>query len=155
MWKGWKYAAFSLGADSTYHTDYENSKLLSIYSQNINGDLSVKLLSPDFIKTFCDHDVVLFQETHIWPEEEESTVVPIGFYMLALSRKHRADWQHQGGGVLALVMEGLLVKKSQLSAPDILILDLGRLYIINVRLQTIKRDSQQSDSKGFKEVESD
>lgn len=84
----------------------------------------MKLLSPDFIKTFCDHDIILIQETHIWPEEEESIVVPVGFYMLALSRRHRADWQRRGGGVLAFVKEDLLVKKSQLSMPDILVLDL-------------------------------
>ncbi|KAF5379509.1 hypothetical protein D9615_006527 [Tricholomella constricta] len=103
----------------------------TIMSWNIFGNYAAKILSPEFNKEIGRYDVVLLQETHLWPEEESSTAVPPGYYMIAVSRPRRANWQRRGGGVMALVRKGIKAEAAMhLSSGDIIVLDLGNCYIV-------------------------
>ncbi|KAF5383608.1 hypothetical protein D9615_003499 [Tricholomella constricta] len=100
-------------------------------SWNIFGDYAAKILSPEFNKDIGQYDVVLLQETHLWPEEESSTPVPPEYYMIAVSRPRRASWQRRGGGVMALVRKGIKAEVVvHLTAGDIMVLDMGNCYIV-------------------------
>ncbi|KAF8071545.1 ribonuclease H-like domain-containing protein, partial [Lyophyllum atratum] len=53
--------------------------------------------------------------------------------MFAVSRPRKASWQRRGGGVLALVRDRIAATlDTQMSSPDILVLDLGRSWVLGV-----------------------
>src|ERR1700761_9350446 len=49
----------------------DTTQIVSIYSWNINGSFNLLLSCPDLIKMFENHDIVLFQETHLRPQQHD------------------------------------------------------------------------------------
>lgn len=109
----------------------DSGDVIRILSWNVHGDLVVKMLSPEFLELLLMFDIILIQETHLCPEEEETISVPKGFRFFARSRKTVEKWEHQHGGVCVFIRKEFKVSVSPLSSPDILVLDLGGLWIIN------------------------
>ncbi|KAF5338837.1 hypothetical protein D9757_014693 [Collybiopsis confluens] len=89
------------------------------------------MLDPEFRSMLAKYDVILMQETHLSPEDEEALVKLKGYVFLVQSRQTAEAWEKQHGGVCAFVRKGISVSKSLMSSPDILVLDLERLWIIN------------------------
>jgi hypothetical protein len=71
---------------------------VSIISWNIQGLLCVKLYSPEFEDLLKAHDIVILQETHLLPDDEDCLAVPRGFYALSMCRKVTGPAERHGGG---------------------------------------------------------
>lgn len=108
----------------------ERCSTFSIFSWNIFGHLPLKLLSPDFVSIISRHDIIILQETHLWPEEEAALAVPPGYVLFALSRPRKLQRQKQGGGVAVLISHDIVAKRSPISSPDILVLDFATFWLI-------------------------
>ncbi|KAK7054062.1 hypothetical protein R3P38DRAFT_2478736, partial [Favolaschia claudopus] len=103
---------------------------VSIMSWNIQGNLCVKLYSPEFEDLIKENDIVVLQETHLLPDDEECLATPKGFYALSVCRKLTGSWERHGGGVTAFIRNGIQASKSPLSSPDILVLDLITCWLV-------------------------
>lgn len=108
---------------------------MSIIYWNIQGLLYVKLYSPEFEERLKYHDIAILVETHLLPDDEECLAVPKGFYAFSVCRKVTGPWERHGGGVTAFVKNNIQAKKSHLSSPDILVLDLGTCWLIGAYIQ--------------------
>ncbi|RDB15285.1 hypothetical protein Hypma_004697 [Hypsizygus marmoreus] len=76
--------------------------------------------------------IVLLQETHLRPDDHESLDIPLGFQVFSHTRSYNTIFLHYHGGVLALVADNLAVTpRADLSSPDILVLELDCLVLIN------------------------
>ncbi|KAF8206057.1 hypothetical protein K438DRAFT_498538 [Mycena galopus ATCC 62051] len=62
--------------------------------------------------------------------EQVKTDVPVGYTLISLPRKPRLRDQRRGGGVALLIRHTSTFTMSELSAPDILVLDLGSIWLI-------------------------
>lgn len=59
-------------------------------------------------------------------------MVPSGYRMLAISRKHSTDHDKRGGGVIAFIKTDIKVKlMKDLSSPDIMVIDCGSMILVN------------------------
>jgi len=109
-----------------------DSSELSIFSWNVHGHLMVNLLQPDFVDLWKDCDIVLFQETHLFPGQEASLSIPEGFDVFVNSRPFTEITMDSWGGVLALVRSDLHASEiSHLRCPDVLILEVAGHVVFN------------------------
>ncbi|KAJ7213681.1 hypothetical protein C8J57DRAFT_1255981 [Mycena rebaudengoi] len=69
-------------------------------------------------------------ETHLLPDDEDCLLVPRGYYAISISRKVTGPWERHGGGVTAFIRNNIIAKKSVLSSPDILVLDMGTCWLV-------------------------
>jgi hypothetical protein len=80
---------------------------------------------------------MVFAETEMLPGEDEVVDVPCGYSLVSLPRKPRLQTYRQGGGVALLIRDNIEFKKSQLTSPDILVLDLGSMWLIGAYIPPI------------------
>ncbi|PPQ84469.1 hypothetical protein CVT26_007405, partial [Gymnopilus dilepis] len=93
------------------------------------------MLCPEFIQYVTQFDICLLQETHLFPEEHESLIIPEGYEILSWPRRYTELFRKQFGGVAALIKSCLKVKFNKaLSSPDIMVLELNDLIVINAYL---------------------
>lgn len=79
-----------------------------------------------------DFDVVLLQETHLVPGQEDSIPWPENFEVHVQSRPDPTGMARVGGGVATLVRKGIVCKKRpDLCAEDMLTVQLPGLAILN------------------------
>jgi exonuclease III len=126
-------------------TDTVNTRSndLTILSWNIQGLLCVKLYSPDFEDILKVNDIVILQETHLLPDDEDCLAVPHGYFALSVCRKVTGPWERHGGGVTAFIKNNIHATKSGLSSPDILVLDLGTCWLVGAYVLPDKSRWQQ------------
>ncbi|GLB40746.1 putative ribonuclease H-like protein [Lyophyllum shimeji] len=124
-------------------------------SLNINGDLALNLLCPTLQRQICNSAVVLFQETHLGPNDHESLDIPSGYQVVSHTRTYRTIFPHFHGGVLALIADNLAVtRRLDLCSPDILVLEFEHFFLVNAYIlpEYHKWDSF-SDSDPFQKLE--
>jgi hypothetical protein len=108
---------------------------------NVNGNLALKIREPTFLSFISRCDVVFLLETWLRPSQEDTLPLPRGFRFLAQSRPDNNLYGRQWGGVGVLIRDDVphsLVLG--VSAPDILVLDLGFCFIVGAYLPPV--DSQ-------------
>ncbi|KIJ38802.1 hypothetical protein M422DRAFT_68979 [Sphaerobolus stellatus SS14] len=103
-----------------------------IASWNINGRLALKLCQPDFCKIIEKCDIVLLQETHLTPGQEDALRLPHGYHIQAISREpDRMSLPHGGVAIVyKSCFQPTLCK--QWSAVDFMVLDFGSFLLANV-----------------------
>ncbi|KAM5531363.1 hypothetical protein V8D89_014956, partial [Ganoderma adspersum] len=80
-------------------------------------------------------DILLLQETHLAPEEENQLQLPAGYKCYALSRPQSAAGKHQGGGLLAIYCTTLHVLiLTPLGETEVMLLRVDNLLIVNMYL---------------------
>jgi exonuclease III len=98
---------------------------------NINGNLALKIREHDFIRFISEGDVVLLLETWLLPGQENTLSLPIGFLLVASSRPVVNQLARQWGGVAVLYRDDIPLTVVQgVSAPDLLVLDLGYCFVV-------------------------
>ncbi|KAK7016922.1 hypothetical protein R3P38DRAFT_2541128, partial [Favolaschia claudopus] len=110
-----------------------NGRQISIRCWNINGRLASNLSHPAFVSEISKYDVILFQETHLLPDQELSLPLPPGYDIYAVAREPSCStFDKPWGGVLTMVRSDLNAEKDEsLSGPDLLVLRLGCLSLFN------------------------
>lgn len=83
------------------------------------------------------YDIMIFAETDMLPGEEESANVPRGYTLVSLPRKPRLQTNRRGGGVALLIRDDIEFVKSHLSSSDILVLDLGSMWLIGAYIPPV------------------
>lgn len=108
---------------------------ISVLSWNIGGGLAAGLTHPNFRAYTAHHQILLFQETHLLPDQADTLDIPDNFRLLSRERRIASHLGRQWGGVAALVDRKLPVTlRSDLSGPDLLALDFGDFILLNVYL---------------------
>ncbi|KAJ7161637.1 hypothetical protein C8R46DRAFT_1283929 [Mycena filopes] len=97
---------------------------------NIFHNFTLKLTSFDFHNVLCEYDIMFFAETDMLPGEDEPADVPLGYTLLSLPRRPLMNGSRRGGGVALLIRDTFTFQKSNLSSPDILVLDMGTMWLI-------------------------
>jgi hypothetical protein len=98
---------------------------------NIFHDFTLKLTSKEFHSLLMPNDIMFFAETDMLPGEEDSADVPRGYTLVSLPRKPRLQTNRRGRGIALLIRDDIDFIKSHLSSPDILVLDLGLMWLID------------------------
>lgn len=124
-------AEFLRGADESCSSETVPTiaSTFSVVCWNINGDLALKLASPDFVSLIEGYDVVILLETHVLLDEGPLNV-PTGYTLISHACKSKSEWNRVGGGVAMLVREGIRFTVSNLSFSDTIVLDLGWAWLI-------------------------
>jgi hypothetical protein len=104
---------------------------------NIHHDFTLKLTSPGFQKILKTYDIMFFAETDMLPGEDEPADVPQGYKLLSLPRKPALSAQRRGGGIALIIRDSLDFTKSNLSSPDILVLDMGSIWLIGAYIPPV------------------
>jgi hypothetical protein len=104
---------------------------------NIFRKFTLKMTSTEFLDILKPYDIMVFAETEMLPGEDEVVDVPCGYSLVSLPRKPRLQTYRQGGGVALLIRDNIEFKKSQLTSPDILVLDLGSMWLIGAYIPPI------------------
>nr|GAT42335.1 predicted protein [Mycena chlorophos] len=107
-----------------------SQRTIRIMYWNVYHDFELKMRSKDFRSKLQGYDILFFAETDMREGEEDYIDVPRGFVLVSLPRKARLRRSRRGGGVALLIRETLVFKKSPLTSPEILVLDMGSLWII-------------------------
>ncbi|KAJ7177703.1 hypothetical protein C8R46DRAFT_1328443 [Mycena filopes] len=97
---------------------------------NIYHNFTLKLPSADFHDVLSEYDIMFFAETDMLPGEDEAADVPPGFTLISLPRKPLLTDTRRGGGVALIIRDTFSFVKSPLSSPDILVLDMGTMWLI-------------------------
>ncbi|PPQ76461.1 hypothetical protein CVT26_012897 [Gymnopilus dilepis] len=101
----------------------------------------LKITNPNFVRVIKTTSICFFQETYLAPGEEQALILPPGFHVVAKSRPWRSGVRLPGGGVAAIIANDVDYKVCEaISGPDLLVLDLGSLYIINAYLLPSRSD---------------
>ncbi|KAJ7061886.1 hypothetical protein C8F01DRAFT_1231043 [Mycena amicta] len=104
--------------------------VVNIMYWNIFRSFSVKFFSDEFRLLLKTYDIMFFAETDLLPGEEEALPVMQGYHMLSHPRNPRSDGTRRGGGLLLLIRDCIQFEKSHLCSADILVLDLGKVWLI-------------------------
>ncbi|KAJ7111243.1 hypothetical protein C8R44DRAFT_933374 [Mycena epipterygia] len=91
------------------------SESLNVMYWNIFHDFTLKLTSPEFHELLREYDIMFFAETDMLPGEDEIA---------------DATSSRRGGGVALLIRDTFTFTKSPLSSPDILVLDMGTIWLV-------------------------
>ncbi|KAI0715213.1 Endonuclease/exonuclease/phosphatase [Earliella scabrosa] len=113
----------------------QNRYSLQVLSWNVFGRLALQCSTPWFQRFVTQWDVLLLQETHLRPLQEEQLVLPPGYNCVARSRPESAQMAHQGGGLAAIFKQSLNV--SDVTPDDegeLMILRVGDVTLVNVYL---------------------
>ncbi|KAF7342021.1 RNA-directed DNA polymerase from mobile element jockey [Mycena venus] len=104
---------------------------LRIITWNIHGDLAIKITQPHIIRLINANDIVIFQETWLRPEQEHLLALPKGFEIIARSRGNGGTMRGSKGGVAVVLCNNIPYNVLEdLSGPDLIALELERLYLI-------------------------
>ncbi|KAK7006565.1 hypothetical protein R3P38DRAFT_3213876 [Favolaschia claudopus] len=103
---------------------------LNLMYWNIFHNFTLKLTSFDFRDILTSYDIMFFAETDMLPGEEDAADVPEGYTLVSLPRKPFLQTYRRGGGVALLIRDNIDFVKSSLSSSDILVIDLGFMWII-------------------------
>jgi hypothetical protein len=104
---------------------------------NIFHNFTLKLTSPEFHAILRTYDIMVFGETDMLPGEEDAADVPQGYTLVSLPRKPRLQTSRRGGGVALLIRDNIKFTKSHLSSPDILVLDLGSMWLVGAYIPPV------------------
>jgi hypothetical protein len=110
---------------------------------NIFHNFILKLTSSEFRTLLTPYDIMFFAETDMPPGEED---IPRGFTLVSLPRQSRLRTQRRGGGIALLIRDNIEFVKSRLSSPDILVLDLGLMWLIGAYIPPIQISGPSSES---------
>ena len=98
---------------------------------NVNGNLCLKIRECDFLASLSDCDIALLLETWLHPAQEVTLPLPPGFLLVARSRPTNNQLSRQWGGVAVLYRVDIPLTVVQgVSAPDLLVLDLGFSFVV-------------------------
>ncbi|KAF8144728.1 hypothetical protein K438DRAFT_2029062 [Mycena galopus ATCC 62051] len=104
---------------------------------NIYHNFTLKLTSPEFHSLLKPYDIMFFVETDMLPGEEDPADVPRGYSLISLPRKPRPRMHRRGGGITLFIRNDIEFIKSHLSSPDILVLDLGSMWLIGAYIPPV------------------
>jgi hypothetical protein len=104
---------------------------------NIFHDFTLKLTSAEFRSLLTPYDIMFFAETDMLPGEEDPADVPRGYSLVSLPRKPRLQTNRRGGGIALLIRDNIEFVKSRLSSPDILVVDLGSMWVIGAYIPPV------------------
>ncbi|KAF8187332.1 hypothetical protein K438DRAFT_1972961 [Mycena galopus ATCC 62051] len=104
---------------------------------NIHHDFTLKLTSPEFQTILKTYDIMFFAETDMLPGEDDPADVPRGYTLLSLPRRPTLSAQRRGGGITLIIRDNLDFNKSNLSSPDILVLDMGSIWLIGAYIPPV------------------
>lgn len=105
---------------------FYDGKEVSIRCWNIDGRLATNLTKPEFLADLEKYDINFFQETHLYPSQEETLPLPDGYDVFAVAHEPSPQFSKQQGGVAAIFRRSLPVELDQeLSGPDLLVLNIG------------------------------
>ncbi|KAJ7226407.1 hypothetical protein C8J57DRAFT_1535215 [Mycena rebaudengoi] len=136
------------GATTSQNTANANKSVVKLMYWNIYHDFTLKLMSTEFRSILQEYDIMLFAETDMLPGEEDAADVPAGYTMLSLPRKPLLNNSRRGGGIALIIRNTFKFKKSSLSSPDILVLDMGTMWVIGAYIPP-----QSSRWQGWTDVE--
>lgn len=98
---------------------------------NMNGKLSVALTRPLFINYVSNYDIFFFSKTHWLIANEDSAEIPNGYRLYSVTREPNMDFNHQYGGVAALVKSLIQLElMTDLCALDLLCLRVGNTLFV-------------------------
>jgi exonuclease III len=110
---------------------YETDSL-SILSWNIRGRMMLNMSSASCWSVLKRHDIVLFQETHLWPKQHENIRLPEGWSMISLTRP-APETNRQHGGICVLHRSSIPVELlTEYSTCDVMVLLVHSLTLVNV-----------------------
>jgi hypothetical protein len=104
---------------------------------NIFHDFTLKLTSTEFRSLLSLYDIMFFAETDMLPGEEDPADIPRGYSLVSLPRKPWLQTNRRGGGIALLIRDDIEFVKSHLSSPDILVLDLGSMWLIDAYIPPV------------------
>ncbi|KAJ6603331.1 hypothetical protein DFH09DRAFT_1301150 [Mycena vulgaris] len=78
---------------------------------------------------------MLFAETDVLPGEDEPADVPEATF--SLPRKPRLQTNRRGGGVAMIIRDNIKFLKSHLTSPDILVIELGSMWLIGAYIPPV------------------
>ncbi|KAK7050319.1 hypothetical protein R3P38DRAFT_2361496, partial [Favolaschia claudopus] len=81
-----------------------------INSWNINGAFPLKMSCPQFRRKIEKFDINLFQETHLRPDQHDTIQLPVGYSILARTRRGRSSFEKSWGGVAAVFKSSLKIR---------------------------------------------
>lgn len=110
------------------------SSSLSIVSWNVRRDLPLLLAHPQFQNLIFQHDVILLQETGLWPDQQSTLLLPNGWDILSLPRPPSDDAVQASGGLCCIYRNHLDLSMVDSFSSDFMILKIQNLYIFNVYL---------------------
>jgi hypothetical protein len=119
---------------------------------NIFHDFTLKLTSPEFHELLREYQIMFFAETDMLPGEDEAADVPAGYTLVSLPRKPRMTGSRRGGGIALIIQNTFTFKKSELSSPDILVLDMGTIWLIGAYIPP-ESSPESSRWEGWTDVE--
>jgi hypothetical protein len=94
---------------------------------DIHPDFTLKLTSSEFHNIFDKYDIMFFAKMDMLAGEDETAG---GYTLVSLPRKPLFSGQRRGGGITLVIRDHIHFVKSNLSSPDILVLDMGSVWLI-------------------------
>jgi hypothetical protein len=104
---------------------------------NIFHDFTLKLTSAEFRSLLVNYEIMFFAETDMLPGEEDSADLRPGYSIISLPHKPYLQTNPRGRGVALLIRDNIHFVKSNLSSPDILVLDLGSIWLIGAYIPPV------------------
>ncbi|KAJ7168280.1 hypothetical protein C8R43DRAFT_1121447 [Mycena crocata] len=83
----------STSADDVPHSDLntssalKNGRKISVRSWNVAGKLAIGLSQPAWVTELEKYDINIFQETHLYPSQEDTLPIPADYEIFAKSRE--------------------------------------------------------------------
>ncbi|KAK1216306.1 hypothetical protein PQX77_021071 [Marasmius sp. AFHP31] len=106
----------------------DDSVELNLASWNINGNFALKSQYEEIVSLIEKHDVVVFQETWLMPDEHNTIKLPQGYDIVSAPRDLSNKGMQSGGGV-AIVYKAQLARmfkvRHELCTEDLIVLDLS------------------------------
>ena len=68
----------------------------------MHGNLALKATTPWFQRFVLRWDILMLQETHLRPGQEDQLPLPHGYTCMAIACPESASLSHQGGGLLVI-----------------------------------------------------
>ncbi|KAJ7055361.1 hypothetical protein C8F01DRAFT_1088328 [Mycena amicta] len=93
-------------------------------------DFELKMHSTEFRGLLKKYDLIFFAETDLRAGEDDRISVLRGFTLVSLPGKPWLSRSRCAGGVVLLIRDTIHFEKSVLSSPDILVLDMGSMWIV-------------------------
>ncbi|KIJ43028.1 hypothetical protein M422DRAFT_48043 [Sphaerobolus stellatus SS14] len=105
---------------------------LLITCWNVNGHLALKLRQPRFCRIIKDCDIILLQETHLTPGQEDTLRLPHCYLIWAISRE--PDHMSPPHGGVTIVYKSCFQPTlcKQWSAVDFMVLDFESFFLANI-----------------------
>lgn len=92
-------------------------------------------MDPEIVQLILEHDIVVFQETFLRPGEERTLQLPRGYMVIAMSRPDRPGLIQAWGGVAVVMKSEIQFNlRTDLSGPDLIVLDLIHMFLIGAYL---------------------